>query len=828
MTIPKYFDMFSNMKDKTYPITIDPTALTEKPEWSIRSHINKRLNKKTDVTIDQLSNIVAPPNSFTWSPGIFNGTPSNANWSSQSIFALDFDDGELSIDEVYNRLHSYEIKPQLWYETFSSSETLIKFRVVLFLDYPVTNPKIHKLISSGLLKLFPEADQSCKDQARYYFGGSVATVTSHSPISLSNLIFISSTTLCAGDSMRNRSLPIMDINSTIVETAPKWELLYYNYKNYHSGAELNNSNNSPPPYDYNRGELQKVDFDKSSQNIRIFREFLQGKWLSHMELFGLARNLHYVNGGFKLMNKMMKKFNSKGVTEYTPNNFAILTYLKKVQYPPQPISEFSPFPEDSDLQDFISESIDKRGKIKVIEFSNPISLVAAEEKFKKEFDRAINDDKVDGVYLFRVPTAIGKTEIITSVHATIAAPTNDLKNEIGGRMKVNYKTTPDPIVFENPSINNLMNYYYSIGLPNKSIEVLYSIVNAKNKNQYSIKDIENANAYINMVRDSYTTTSTLLTTHKRAIHSTFSNGTIVFDEDPLKSLIDIKSFKISDLFSINIIVKSKELEFVIKSLIDTPVMEIRSTPTYNLDLDQLIKEVSQLPNETLKSNLFDFFSSSFYVRDTHKPDIVHYVVKRNIPPLKKIIILSATAPINLYKRLFGERLEVIDISEVEQKGRIIQHTTKSYSRNSLNKNTKDIINRVGDTPVITFKSYQNHFSNPSNMWFGNCSGYDTLKGKDIAVVGTPHINNVVYFLTAKVLGIEFKTSDLTMSHQKVIYNGFEFKFNCFDNENLRMIQFSYIESDLIQAVGRARTLRTKANVDLYSNFPLKISSEFIF
>ena len=189
---------------------------------------------------------MAPPNSFTWSPGIFNGTPSNDNWSSQSIFALDFDGGELSIEEVYHRLHSYEIKPQLWYETFSSSETLFKYRVVLFLDHPVTNPKIHKLISLGLLKLFPEADQSCKDQARYYFGGSAATVTSYSPISLSNLIFISSTTLCAGDSMRNRSLPIMEINSTIVETAPKWELLYNNYKNYHSGAELNNSNNSPP------------------------------------------------------------------------------------------------------------------------------------------------------------------------------------------------------------------------------------------------------------------------------------------------------------------------------------------------------------------------------------------------------------------------------------------------------------------------------------------------------------------------------------------------------------------------------------------------------
>jgi len=547
-----------------------------------------------------------------------------------------------------------------------------------------------------------------------------------------------------------------------------------------------------------------------------------------MELFGLARNLQYVNGGFKLMNKIMTKFNSKRVTNYNPNNFAILTYLKKVQYPPQPIGEFSPYPEDSDLHDFISESIDKRGKIKVIESSNPIPLVDAEEKFKKEFDRVINEDRVDGIYLFRVPTAIGKTEIITSVHATIAAPTNDLKNEIGGRMKVNYLTTPDPIIFENSSITNQMNYYYSIGLPNKSIEVLHSIVNTKNKDQYSKKDIENANSYINTMRDCYTTTSTLLTTHQRAIHSSFSNDTIVFDEDPLKSLIDIKSFKISDLFSVNVTLKSKELEFVIQSLIDTPVMEIRPTPTFNLDLDKLIKDVSQLPNTNLNTNIFDFFSSSFYVRDTHKPDIVHYVVKRDIPRLKKIIILSATAPINLYKRLFGDRLEVIDISEVQQTGKIIQHTTKSYSRNSLNTNTKDIVNTVGDTPVITFKSYQNHFSNPSNMWFGNCSGYDELKGKDIAVVGTPHINNVVYFLTTKVLGIDFKTSDLSMSYQKVIYNGFEFKFNCFNNENLRMIQFSYIESELIQAVGRARTLRTKANVDLYSNYPLRISSEFRF
>jgi hypothetical protein len=101
-----------------------------------------------------------------------------------------------------------------------------------------------------------------------------------------------------------------------------------------------------------------------------------------------------------------------------------------------------------------------------------------------------------------------------------------------------------------------------------------------------------------------------------------------------------------------------------------------------------------------------------------------------------------------------------------------------------------------------------------------------MKGQDMAIVGTPHRNEAQYFLTASILGFEIKTTDTTMSHQKIEYNGFRFKFNCFDHEKLRNIQLSLIESDLIQAVGRARTLRTSAQVDLYSNFPLKLSDEF--
>lgn len=67
-----------------------------------------------------------------------------------------------------------------------------------------------------------------------------------------------------------------------------------------------------------------------------------------------------------------------------------------------------------------------------------------------------------------------------------------------------------------------------------------------------------------------------------------------------------------------------------------------------------------------------------------------------------------------------------------------------------------------------------------------------------------------------------------MGFKEIEYNGFRFMFNCYDHPELRNIQLGLIESDLIQAVYRARTLRTEAIVELYSNFPLRISDQFIW
>lgn len=217
------------------------------------------------------------------------------------------------------------------------------------------------------------------------------------------------------------------------------------------------------------------------------------------------------------------------------------------------------------------------------------------------------------------------------------------------------------------------------------------------------------------------------------------------------------------------------------------------------------------------------------MKDPRIHNLIHYVVKKDIPLNKKVIILSATIPTYIYQKLYGERVEIIDISDVEQMGEVIQYTKRSCSRNGLTQYHRQISEQVGNIPVITFKSFQNQFENPvKEMYFGNCSGYDSMKGHDLAVVGTPHRDNVQYLLTASVLGIDFKTTDTTMTHQKIQYNGFRFWIKCYDHPDLRNIQLSFIESDLIQAIGRARTLRTHAKVEVYSNYPLRITDQFIY
>jgi hypothetical protein len=203
---------------------------------------------------------------------------------------------------------------------------------------------------------------------------------------------------------------------------------------------------------------------------------MKGKWLHHNQLFGLATNLVKFEGGRKLMKETMTKYNELGLTSYTENNFNILPYLGIASYPPKPINTFSKYDEDQHIYDFETEVLNQRGKIQVLETINRISVEDAVVKLKYHFEKVLNSGEKGKIHLIKVPTAIGKTELLTKVkNATLAFPTAKLKEEVTGRMVVPNIMTPNQIIFQDDRINNMINHYYSMGLYQKAVEVIYKV-----------------------------------------------------------------------------------------------------------------------------------------------------------------------------------------------------------------------------------------------------------------------------------------------------------------------------------------------------------------
>ena len=107
----------------------------------------------------------------------------------------------------------------------------------------------------------------------------------------------------------------------------------------------------------------------------------------------------------------------------------------------------------------------------------------------------------------------------------------------------------------------------------------------------------------------------------------------------------------------------------------------------------------------------------------------------------------------------------------------------------------------------------------SNLWFGNLAGVDYLKGENINVVGTHHCPEFVYKLLPLALGLDFG-HDAKMKYIPIMRNGYQFHFMTFEDEVLREFHLWMVESELEQAVGRARLLRCDCTVNLFSNYPL--------
>lgn len=76
----------------------------------------------------------------------------------------------LTVENAITILTAHHIDYSFIYYSFSHSTTLPKFRIVCVLDEPITDPAEAKRLNQYFISLFPQADKSCYNLDRFYYG----------------------------------------------------------------------------------------------------------------------------------------------------------------------------------------------------------------------------------------------------------------------------------------------------------------------------------------------------------------------------------------------------------------------------------------------------------------------------------------------------------------------------------------------------------------------------------------------------------------------------------------------------------------------------------
>lgn len=791
-------------------ILLDTYNYITKPTNKDNIKINNNLNNNpVTIELSELVNYIEKGCSYNLST--FKGNLHNDTWQSQQLFGLDFDNNKqkITISEVNERLLNFGLGCNIIYPTFSSDETNNKFRVLIYLNELITDKTLRDNIQLALYDLFPEADTACKNASRLYYGTNRKCIYLNEQYTAQYSDIVSAAYLYA-----------MSVSSNPVRTMKKCQKSTVHYISKYNDPETNDS------FDSNFLMKEEFDWELARSRIEILKRLLRGDWLYHQQLFGLATNMYYLRGGQKLFKDSLDKCGL-----YSKDKYQIMTYVKHYNYYPQRLSNFSPYTEDHYFKNIYRSVVLENNKPMKVEDTLLIELEEAEIKFKELFEQTLNNKDKD-ITVFKLPTGFGKTESYLNLEGiTVAAPTHKLINEIDARFKTDHLVTPE--LPKNLSETDKL-----------KIQHLYRIGNYKAVKSY-LTEIQNTNPeiieYKKQLVNTLISNKTVITTIEKALCLDFNAATLIFDEDPLDNLLKIDTLFECDIKNLINEKINKADKIVLQSILNNfenlICGVVYETPKIQFKNLKLIYEILFKKYSKYKSNLLDFFKSNYFIRDNEDVTKFYFVTKRELPN-KKIIIFSATANKFIYNHLYP-KCNFIDLTNIKLKGTIEQDTKCSCSRTSLYslvKNSKEdkqdtedkkykleqLLSKIHPYPVLTFKQALDYFPNTvQDIYFGNCLGYDRLKGQNANIIGTPHCNPLVYSLYAKLLDIDYDTNDFITYKQLVRRNGFLFNFKTYHNKGLQEIQFYFIEKDLIQMVGRLRLLRYENTAFLFSNYPIE-------
>ena len=647
-----------------------------------------------------------------------------------------------------------------------------------------------------------------------------------------------------GNNQNGKNLPISSIIlSTNVRKLPN-ESYQINFGDNHI-----NSYGKKKKTNYH-SKYRSEDLIKISSNCRLYQEFESGsRILHHQELYGIATNLIQIGSGatkFKDIIKLHSYFDDRP-KKYSAWDY-YLHYFKNNgsgQYKPESCDGFCPHKDQCPHGvNILTTCIPKSGQMEKLAGHEKVyvTLEEAEEDFRQQF-RKFMDSYKNKVYIIKAQTGIGKSKMILEEIASllsqnptlriiIAVPTLALKKEICERARA-----MGIEIVESPSLREIEKE-----LPAEVwdyIEKLYS--SGRSPIPYLKKLISEDHPecaglfkqYLRELEAFKNCEGCAITTHKMLQNMDFKKyDLIITDEDiifgsVIQNKIDISISDLKKLYKkfAKIAPTSALTKKLCSALKKSDTDELFTLPKVNCDI--------AIENIPMGFDIPAFAAATHFVcrkatgdndedlQNDHISFLAPTKFRDNIKNTKCIMV-SATVDETICGYYFGkENIEFYSCKEARYKGTLNQFYDKSMSRSCINKDI-GIIGAIKRCTkflhTISFKSLLKHYV--LDMTFGNTAGRDFLKGQDLDVIGTPHQTEWIYKLCAFTFGLVFDEEARLKPGTTVEHNGYKFCFMTYADEVLRAIQFYIIESELEQAVGRARLLRENCTVNVFSNFPL--------
>ncbi len=453
------------------------------------------------------------------------------------------------------------------------------------------------------------------------------------------------------------------------------------------------------------------------------------------------------------------------------------------------------------------------------------TLKEAESDLFHSFVDAVYSNDND-IHIIKAQTSLGKTRMIINFMKLnsdqkfiIVAPTHNLKNQIYSDARNSGITD----IFNTPDIKEYcisdeimeqVDCYYSIGAGMKVIPFLRKI---RRRLKESDIDHKHISMYLDDCEKAKDYDGNIVTSHSRFLYMNlekYSGYQVIIDEDIMRTLLDIESVSINGLMQVK---RNLNLPAPVISKIDAICNYKTSGEKKYIrcehigSLEGVFGDITDF--NKVDVNLYGLLQAECFAVDD---DNVYFLNEKFLPETK-MIIMSATIDAELYHMLYRYRkIHLYECRKAEYMGKVIQYTDYSYSRFFFNENEKIIDGlrkRTENQVVITLSCIEHKFK--TRYHFGNVEGLNDNRGKDIAVIGLPNLNNVVYGLYAMRMGY---VGDVHMCCRRIQYGNFDFRLNTFEDKIIRRIQLWLLSSQLEQAVGRARLLRENCTVTVFLGF----------